>query len=452
MSLDFKSPECDDPATGALLVSYVLGTLPENDLVRFELHLLQCSACQQEMEAAAPALESLAATREEFVKRAHKEGEDFDSQYVRLLRDKQVYAKDSALRNIPKLIESIWEALWSRKWIIGTAGTVVVALLFTLRQGPEPVEPAKVQVSPNLLHKGMPKALSPAEPEQKTGSDSTVQSSPPAPMLQEWEVTETTTVGSQIENVEKPALSSQVRESAQQEAGKSEGESLQDIIRVHDANTNAALEEIESPLIAAEERASYIGQELVITATVPDQQNDLNRLADLALGKFDPAQFSDSYSIQESALPESVQKRMLDEAEYRNAAPGEPETNPDSLMGKGQYLAARQIYESKWKADSTDMNSLVMAGVTALAQGDNVGSRTALELAYFRLSHGEQKYRIGLLLARVDILAGELDNAKLQLAELAGSEENPERKDFAQKAIARIDSLANNRMPKDTLK
>ena len=53
--------ECTDPKLGDLLAAYELGLLAGPDQARFETHLNDCPACQEELYQGAPTAESLRA-------------------------------------------------------------------------------------------------------------------------------------------------------------------------------------------------------------------------------------------------------------------------------------------------------------------------------------------------------------------------------------------------------
>jgi hypothetical protein len=417
---DKPTQECSDPRIGALLVSYALGTLPEKDAERFEHHLLHCPACQQEMEEAAPVLETLAATREQFVLRARKEKEDFESQFDRLNRDAKVGARKGRTAQPWSWIETIGTVLWGRKWMVAAVCAVAVAVLLVIRHGPE-------SLPPPLVKNEIPEKLGSTPEPPMASSDYGAGQQPASKLLKERAAEISVAEKVQTVRADQPKKSEDSGAAAQ----------------------HAGVQSEHAPPIAAagEDQALTMSARSLQMTTPSFPPADLRQLAETALGTFHPEQYEypspanrAGSAAASSELARSPSAK-LDQSVSREMAAA------DTLFARRRYGEARDLYERRWKEDSSDVRLQVMAGVASLAQGDDERAKTSLELAYTLLPEGAQKKDVGLLLTRADILAGRLKEARNRLQNFVGVENDPDLKRFAQSALAQIDSFENLHAP-----
>jgi tetratricopeptide (TPR) repeat protein len=441
--------ECSDPQIGALLVSYALGMLQETEAERFEHHLLHCSACQQELEESTPALETLASSREQFVVRAHKEKEDFESQFARLARDKQTVSRHGMSEKARGWIETIWTVLWGRKWVVGAAGAIAVLVLFGIRHGPE-------SVSPPVVENAIPlKSWSSSRQTTGSVSDSQLASNDYGTELKPENQLDVSPAPAQVELNKKRMMdisAKTARTSEPEQPRKSEDTTAERMVGAAEQVAEVQSEIAPPRAAGSEDQVLVPSAQYVQTSGRSFPPADLMQLAETALGTFDPEQYEypspTSKAGSSPAIPELA--RSLDGVAEESSA--DEVATADALFARRRYGEARDLYERKWKEDSTDVRLQVMAGVASLAQGDNERARTALELAYRRLPSGAQKDDVGLLLARADILAGRLNEARNRLQDFLGVASDPDRKEFAQRAIATMDSFENAHGPKQAPK
>ncbi|MCB9367157.1 MAG: hypothetical protein H6508_08265 [Calditrichaeota bacterium] len=107
--------KCTAPEFGALLLSYGIGTLTEEDRATFEEHLVRCQACQIELEKTATTLKALSGDRDLLVNRWKSVGEDFESRH-----DQQAGARDVTMSRPGR------RRKYSHYWIAAVATCIVV--------------------------------------------------------------------------------------------------------------------------------------------------------------------------------------------------------------------------------------------------------------------------------------------------------------------------------------
>ena len=437
-----QSPhECNDPQLGALLISYALGTLNDAAAEKFEQHLLHCSSCQQELSEATPILETLAASREQLVQRAHEEQEDFESQYNRLIHIKEAAAEHAASGKPRRWMESIWTVVWGRRWIIGTAGAIAFAALFALRQPSEYIPSTPKVETPSAV-------APPAAMQLRAVPDSSLAS-------QDYEVKRKAVSPQEIMSAPaRPDVASKMaipRPLADQLA-----------VPMPEEPVIAAESHVDQTIPATEEMVAVPGeadQPMATSVLIPEAEllqaaadttsaGDFGRMADVALGNFDPYQyqFADQ-STRGGRSAEASEFRAYGVEKSAGKTRRDAGAIADSLFADRRYDEAQIYYEREFTADSTDTRSRIMVGVTLFAKGQPERARTFLIPAYELLPQGTAKDDVGLLIARSDLLAGRLDDARNRLEQITQSASDPSRKTIALRAIGRLDSLRNRRPP-----
>jgi hypothetical protein len=440
--------ECTDPEIGALLMSYGLGTLTDAEEEKFELHLLHCPACQQEIESASLSLNALSEAREQFVLHAHQENEDFESQYEKLARDRQTVSAEVKVDKSRGWLEVFWEAVWGRRWIIGTAGAVAIAMVFVLREGPKLTQPSVVKDESVSMHY----VLSPPRAGMKADT-SAVKNQPVQVGIAETQEAEEPRILTQPIGEKKEAITLKAKAAEPRQVEQYPG-----VIAQQEVMTESAAEIVE-----AKDDEVIIGQEMVVqydavTSIMVDEKlnadsnrvDEYDQIAEIVLGKLDPDQYSDLYAAQETESPEAIHSLIAKAPEFKVDEQVEHKRaiKNDSSIVKQQPAEAWDSNESQEKRDTTDASPQVMAGVASLAKGDYAAAKVSLESTYRLLPEGVQRNDIGLLLVRTDILAGQFEEAKGRLQSIAASETDSVRKAFTLSAVAKIDSFINSESQK----
>jgi tetratricopeptide (TPR) repeat protein len=445
---DNPTQECSDPQIGALLVSYAFGTLRDIETERFEQHLLHCPACQRELEEAAPALEILAATREEFVLRAHDEKEDFESQYEQLARARREASQNVRPKNSESWIEALWSAVWGRKWMIGTVGVAAVAILFAIKRGPEFVprpiveKKAPMAVAPSTAQRMELPSIAPMASSDHIGEmqAKTEREIPSVHSMSELSKMRSATV---------PTLEDAPTTESAPPVAANESEA---VIPESAADQITLSKEALSAIAAPESQSMDVSSKTLRMSDKSMPSADFKQIADIALGTFRPEQFMNLKP--QAGIEPGIPSYNLERSPGKKSsglAAGEV-TTADTLFSQRRYDEARDQYEQRMKEDTTNAWLQMMVGVTSLAQGDYARAQTSLQHANALLPPGSRQDEVGLLLVRADLGAGRLDEAKNRLRQLAQGASDSSRKAAAQAAIVRIDSLESLPAPKPTPK
>ncbi|MBK6765074.1 MAG: zf-HC2 domain-containing protein [bacterium] len=130
--------DCIDPEVGALLVQYGLGTLDEQDCERFERHVLECRACQQELDSAGDALDLMFQQRASFEKKARREKQDYDSLLDR--RAHLVRTRNSLEKSIQESAHFGTQPTNWLKWLLAPAAglAAILLIIFQFRSADSP--------------------------------------------------------------------------------------------------------------------------------------------------------------------------------------------------------------------------------------------------------------------------------------------------------------------------
>ncbi|MFZ5432682.1 MAG: hypothetical protein ACOZB3_02810 [Calditrichota bacterium] len=468
MSSEKPTQACIDSQVGALLIPYALSTLRDEDIERFELHLLHCPACQAELEAAAAEIEMLASTRDEFVQRAYSENEDFESQYERLRQTVVSDLSRTPIARTPNWLEMTWEVLWRRKWVVGAVGAVAVAILFGIRPGPESIPPpyaindvplgAKSSSKPPAKPEGMT-ALpqqDPAEgivttPEHKAVIEQKVVEVQ-TEVFPQTAVTVTPQASGivQPEQVNAPATDriTETAESAKPESAPYEP--LAD--KIESTGQTRAVTEISSLLKKQPgfkvdpERASEPKAPLAESVTEPAQPE---LLPNEVVIEYQAPQVKVDVSSKEVRISGAEREERASASELVQSA--ELQQMADLALGKldpGMYTLSNDTYslaapakQSGSVTDTTVQRTFIEPGVSALTEKKYSKARELFQSAYNRLPAGTQRDEADLLLIRTLILTGHVDTAKERLRSREKLVADSSRQAEIRQAIVTIDSL-----------
>ncbi len=465
MSSEKPTQTCIDPQVGALLIPYALSTLRDEDIERFELHLLHCPACQAELEAAVAEIEMLTNTRDEFVQRAYSENEDFESQYERLRQTVVSAPSRTPIARTPNWLEMTWEVLWRRKWVVGAVGAVAVAILFGIRPGPESIPPpyaindvplgAKSSSKPPAKPEGMT-ALpqqDPAEgivatPEHKAVIEQKVVKVQPETVPQT-----AVTVTPQALDITQPEQVSAPATDRIAESAKPESEPYQPLAdKIESTGQTRAVTEISSLLKKQPgfkvdpERASEPKAPVAESVTEPAQPE---LLPNEVVIEYQAPQVKVDVSSKEVRISGAEREERASASELVQSA--ELQQMADLALGKldpGMYTLSNDTYslaapakQSGSVTDTTVQRTFIEPGVSALTEKKYSKARELFQSAYNRLPAGTQRDEADLLLIRTLILTGHVDAAKERLRSREKLVADSSRQAEIRQAIVTIDSL-----------
>jgi hypothetical protein len=442
---DKTKQTCIDPEIGALLIPYALGTLKPADEEKFELHVLHCPACQSELEEATPALDTLKSTREQFVERARVEDESFASQYGRLQNKRQSGSRRSLVNTLGHWLEGLGAILWGRRWIVGTASVVAIAFIFLLRSGPE-----------HFFNHTTPQAnirVLDISQLTKLKSDTPVVSKEEIIATGPEKVKEERTLSSEKLSAEE-SVSQIVQEQSIPHSSSSVGAAQQPqaMAQVNEKQTRVPVPDEERIPVAVNSEVASEGVAVSASEVQSFRAIDLNQLADLSLGTLQTVGLESEVGSSVRGGRPSSEMSARDMSQSLAAIPKEKATPTDSQLARGRYPEAKVLYEKSGMEDSISSHNLLMSGIASLKKGEYRQAQTFFESADRILPPSAQKDNLALLLARTNILQGQLSIAKSHLQNILSSSNDPDKKLLAQKAIAQIDSFLSshtqNQIPK----
>lgn len=436
MTEDKTKQACIDPEIGALLVSYALGTLKPADEEKFELHLLHCSACQSELEEATPALDTLKSTREQFVERVQAEDESFASQYSRLQNNRQSGTRRSLANTLRHWMEGFGAVLWGRRWIVGTASVAAIAFIFLLRSGPESIfnytAPQENGSKPEISQLMKLKSQAPVSP-QATIVESKPEEVKDIPQPHSTLKLSEEETGQIVQEQSIPQTFSSVGAAQQPQA----------MAQVNAKQTRVPVPDEERIPIAINSEIAAEGAAISASEVQSFPPADLNQLADLSLGTLQTVGLESEVGSSVRGGRPSSEMSARDMSQSLAAIPKEKATPADSQLARSHNPEPKVQNDQRWKEDSTSAHSLLMSGIASLNNGEYRQAQTAFESADRMLPQSVQKDELALLLARTNILQGQLSIAKSRLQDMLNSSNDPDKKMLAQKAIAQIDSFIN---------
>jgi hypothetical protein len=410
-----QHPDCIAPDVGALLVPYALGTLSPESAAQFELHLLECTACQVETESALTALDTLASTRTDIISRAQDAGEDFESQFAQLRAETKRPTTASDRSRERGLLDSIWAALWGRRWLVGTAFVAVIAVMFVLRRGPSPLPTASVP------HAVSPSARAPSA--DNVAPSASAFTLPPAgdsiAELYSKELAATRPRSSTASPYSHSQLAipriAAVKPSEPPLDLKAEAQSVVTETEVSEpAPTAGALPQLKAdrpasvPELLSKQPGFKVAPEGAIHGRTP--------LTDRIFGPLNP-RFVVDQSIASTPEPSATNLEARAMAAQKTAPDNHEMVAADRLLLATRYVEAQAAYSRLLLADSSDAAVLLRAGTAALGCGDFVGTRTLLERASSRLTSHRDKDLAFVLRARLEVSLGNLQIARSLLAD-----------------------------------
>jgi tetratricopeptide (TPR) repeat protein len=131
---------CTNEDIGDFITLYELDALEEEDKVRFEDHMMECSFCSSELVSMQQSIDTLAANKQEILRELAEEGISFEANKEAIEGRPRKKARRTVIRESfgEKVQKFLGDLLQPRQLIPATALTAILIFFLAVPKGPSP--------------------------------------------------------------------------------------------------------------------------------------------------------------------------------------------------------------------------------------------------------------------------------------------------------------------------